>query len=71
MLADAEALGVELRDYHQPLHSMAPLRGHQTVGRLEATAELAERIVSLPMANDLDDRSLDRICSVALSALED
>jgi dTDP-4-amino-4,6-dideoxygalactose transaminase len=71
MLANGEASGVELRDYHQPLHWLAPLRGHETVGRLEVTEELAERIVSLPMANDLDDRGLDRICSVALSGLED
>ena len=71
MLGRAETSGVELRDYHQPLHLMEPLRRYETVGRLEVTAELAGRIVSLPMANDLDDSSLDRICSVALSALSD
>jgi dTDP-4-amino-4,6-dideoxygalactose transaminase len=48
---------------------MAPLRGYKTIGDLEVTTELAGRIVSLPMANDLDDQSLDRICSCALRAL--
>jgi dTDP-4-amino-4,6-dideoxygalactose transaminase len=48
---------------------MPPLRGYETVGHLEVTTGLAERIVSLPMANELDDRSLDRICSAALRAL--
>jgi dTDP-4-amino-4,6-dideoxygalactose transaminase len=69
MLVQADALGVELRDYHQPLHLMPALRRYETVGRLDATTELGSRIVSLPMANDLDDYSLDRICSLALGAL--
>jgi dTDP-4-amino-4,6-dideoxygalactose transaminase len=69
LLAEANSLGVELRDYHQPLHLMPPLRRYEAVGRLDATIELASRIVSLPMANDLDDGSLDCICSLALGAL--
>jgi dTDP-4-amino-4,6-dideoxygalactose transaminase len=71
LLANAQASGVELRDYYRPLHLMPPLRRHETVEHLEVTSELAERIVSLPMANDLDDSSLDRICSAALRALRE
>jgi dTDP-4-amino-4,6-dideoxygalactose transaminase len=71
LLASAQASGVELRDYYRPLHLMPPLRGYETVGHLEVTTELAERIVSLPMANDLDDRSVDRICLAALGALRE
>jgi len=69
ILVEAEAAGVELRNYHQPLHLMAPLRGHEMVGGLEVTRELGARILSLPMANDLDDRSLELICSSVLGAL--
>ena len=69
ILAKGEAAGVELRTYHQPLHAMAALRGHEAVGSLEVTGELGERIVSLPMSNDLDDASLDRICSSVLRAI--
>jgi dTDP-4-amino-4,6-dideoxygalactose transaminase len=69
LLAKAPESDVEVRDYYRPLHLMAPLRGYKTIGDLEVTTELAGRIVSLPMANDLDDQSLDRICSCALRAL--
>jgi dTDP-4-amino-4,6-dideoxygalactose transaminase len=70
ILVEAEVAGVELRNYHRPLHVMAPLRAHEKVGDLEVTRELGARILSLPMANDLDDRSLDRICSSVLGALD-
>jgi dTDP-4-amino-4,6-dideoxygalactose transaminase len=69
ILAEGEAAGVELRTYHQPLHAMAALRGHEAVGSLEVTSELGARIVSLPMSNSLDDASLDRICSSVLRAI--
>jgi dTDP-4-amino-4,6-dideoxygalactose transaminase len=68
-LVEAEAAGVELRTYHQPLHLMAPLRAHETVGGLEVTGELGRCIVSLPMANDLDEEVVDRICSAVIGAL--
>jgi dTDP-4-amino-4,6-dideoxygalactose transaminase len=70
ILAKGEAGGIELRTYHQPLHAMAALRRHAVVGSLEVTCELGARIVSLPMSNDLDDASLDRICSSVLRAID-
>jgi dTDP-4-amino-4,6-dideoxygalactose transaminase len=69
ILVEAEAAGVEMRNYHQPLHLMGPLRRHETIGGLEVTRELGARIVSLPMANDLDDASLNCICLSVLGAL--
>jgi dTDP-4-amino-4,6-dideoxygalactose transaminase len=68
VLAEADAAGVELRTYHQPLHLMAPLQRHDAVEKLEVTRELGERILSLPMANDLDEEAIGRICSAVIGA---
>jgi dTDP-4-amino-4,6-dideoxygalactose transaminase len=44
---------IELRTYYEPLHLMPAFREVPRVGSLDATSSLGERILSLPMANDL------------------
>jgi dTDP-4-amino-4,6-dideoxygalactose transaminase len=55
---------VELRTYHEPLHSMAPLRRYEKQGDLLVTRDLAARMLSLPLANDLTDDEISRICAL-------
>ncbi len=52
---------VELRTYYEPLHRMPAFRAVAAEGGLAATEALADSIVSLPMAVDLDDRELELI----------
>ena len=66
ILERAVQIGVELRTYHQPLHSVEPLRNYPVVGSLEVTEDLGSRIVSLPMANSLDERSIELISAATL-----
>ena len=69
MLRRAESSGVEVRTYHQPLHSMPSLRDHATVGSLSVSADLGSRIICLPMANDLSEAEIERIQDCCLPAL--
>jgi dTDP-4-amino-4,6-dideoxygalactose transaminase len=55
---------VELRTYHEPLHSMAPLGRYETQGDLPVTRDLAARMLSLPLANDLTEDEISRICAL-------
>ena len=66
ILERAVQMGVELRTYHEPLHLMEQLRNQPVVGSMDVTADLGSRIVSLPMANDLDERSVELISATAL-----
>ena len=66
ILERAVQMGVELRTYHQPLHPVEPLRNQPVVGSLEVTEDLGSRIVSLPMANRLDERSIELISAATL-----
>ena len=61
ILARAAELRVEVRTYHAPLHLIASLAEYEVSGAVDVTEELASRIVSLPMANDLDQGELERI----------
>lgn len=56
---------VELRTYYEPLHQMAQFSECAQADELAVTADLGERIVSLPMANDLSDDAIDEIVDVA------
>ena len=58
-----------MRTYYEPLHLAPALRHHETDGSLAITEDLASRIISLPMANDLTSDELDLICSVVEDAL--
>ncbi len=58
----AEALDVELRAYFEtPLHAHPPFAKFVRADALAVTEDLAERCLSLPMANDLSARDLERI----------
>lgn len=59
---------IEVRVYFDPpMHRLAPFAGCRTVGDLEGTEWLSQRIVGLPMANDLSLSSLERIRDLVLS----
>jgi dTDP-4-amino-4,6-dideoxygalactose transaminase len=70
ILRRGQEVGVELRTYHEALHLMEQLREHPVVGSLEVTVDLAARILSLPMANDLDAQSVDLVCDCVAGAVE-
>ena len=54
--------GVELRRYYdRPLHRESPYEHGSAVGTLPVTLELAQRTLTLPMANDLDADELVRV----------
>ena len=52
---------VELRTYHQPLHRSPAFAAMPTMGDLPVTLDLAARILSLPMYQDMTDDELDGI----------
>jgi dTDP-4-amino-4,6-dideoxygalactose transaminase len=68
ILAHARDMKIEMRAYHQPLHRFPRLSRHARAGSLEVTEHLASRVLSLPMANDINDDELDQICSCVLEA---
>jgi dTDP-4-amino-4,6-dideoxygalactose transaminase len=60
---------VEVRTYYEPLHEMPVFRHWPTVGGgLQQTTGLHDRILCLPMANDLTEREQEVIASVLRSA---
>ena len=62
VLAAAAAARVELRTYFSPpLHVMPAYRACRRADELTVTSQLAERIVSLPMADAMSARDRDRI----------
>jgi dTDP-4-amino-4,6-dideoxygalactose transaminase len=61
-LTHARRRGVELRTYFSvPLHRMPAFASTPAAGALARTEDLAARILSLPMANDLSDDDIDAI----------
>lgn len=61
VLAAAAEAGIELRTYFDPpLHQEAAFAG-AAAGPLPVTEELARRVVSLPMADDLLPRDVERV----------
>jgi dTDP-4-amino-4,6-dideoxygalactose transaminase len=68
-LAAAEARGIEIRSYFDPpLHRMAAFSGFPRVASLDVADSLAERMLSLPMANDLSEDAVERIVSCVIAA---
>ena len=62
-------LGIELRAYFStPLHRMPAFESKRVAGDLSHTRELASRVLSLPMANDLSDQDADSIMACLVSA---
>ncbi len=62
--------GVEVRTYFDPpLHKLEAFSRATVAGSLENTEALAQRIVSLPMANDITTSSLERIRDLVLEAI--
>lgn len=56
---------VEVRTYYEPLHQIEPFRRWGIAdGNLQQTDELCERILCLPMANDLADVELEMIAAI-------
>jgi dTDP-4-amino-4,6-dideoxygalactose transaminase len=70
ILRRGREVGVELRTYHEALHLMDALREHPVVGSLDTTVDLAARILSLPMANDLDAEGVALVCDCVAGAVE-
>ena len=62
ILAAAEGR-VELRTYYHPLH-LTQAFGSADRGDLAVTEAISERILCLPMAEDLDGREIDAIARV-------
>jgi dTDP-4-amino-4,6-dideoxygalactose transaminase len=61
--------GIELRAYFStPLHRMPAFASKQVAGDLRHTRELASRVLSLPMANDLSDQDADSIVACLVTA---
>ena len=52
---------VEVRTYYEPLHGMPAFANTQRVGELGMTDDLARRMLSLPMADDLNGDEIDAI----------
>ena len=64
VLANAARDHIQLRAYYaQPLHRMAAFREVPVCGELPCTEGLAERVLSLPMANDITEQQVDRIAA--------
>jgi dTDP-4-amino-4,6-dideoxygalactose transaminase len=62
--------GIELRAYFEvPAHRMAPFAAAPAVGNLRVTDDVAARCLSLPMANDLTEDSIERIVTCCLDAM--
>jgi dTDP-4-amino-4,6-dideoxygalactose transaminase len=57
----AAAGRVSVRTYYRPLHQMPGFAQAACIGELPGTRELADRIVCLPMAEDLTDAEIDLV----------
>jgi dTDP-4-amino-4,6-dideoxygalactose transaminase len=63
--------GIEMRTYFSvPLHRMSAFASAPVAGDLHRTDELASRVLSLPMANDISDGDVDAIVACLAAAAE-
>jgi dTDP-4-amino-4,6-dideoxygalactose transaminase len=70
-LAVSRDAGIEVRSYFStPLHRMPAFAGAPVAGDLRVTEDLAARMLSLPMANDLAAEDIDVIVDALASAGE-
>jgi dTDP-4-amino-4,6-dideoxygalactose transaminase len=71
LIAAAAAAGIECRKYFSmPLHREARYAQCERTGGLGATQRLADRILSLPMSDDMAERDIDRICTALTAFVE-
>ena len=69
LIAALEGERIECRKYFAaPLHREARYSDCERIGRLDGTRRLSERILSLPMANDMANTDIERICDARRSA---
>jgi dTDP-4-amino-4,6-dideoxygalactose transaminase len=64
VLEEAARRGITLRTYYDPLHRMPAFAACRRADALAVTEELAARMVSLPMAVDLDEGEIGAIADV-------
>ena len=69
MLAASERRGIALRTYYDPLHQMPAFANFAQADELETTRQLGERMLSLPMAVDLDESQLSAIVELIESVV--
>lgn len=67
-LSSGAAAGVELRDYHVPLHTTPAFSACARADTLSVTADLSERSVSFPMADYLTADDLNLILNAVPSS---
>jgi dTDP-4-amino-4,6-dideoxygalactose transaminase len=70
VLAQAPGRGIEIRCYHAPLHTLAAFDAYASGNTLPITQQLASLTLSLPLANDLSDDEMERICDLLLTCAE-
>lgn len=61
ILAEGRRREIGLRTYYDPLHLMPAFASYELAGELTATSELTPRMLSLPMAVELEPDELERI----------
>lgn len=70
VLRQAADAGVEVKVYFAPpMHRVPAFKQFSTFGSLAVTEDLVQRIVCLPMSNNIEARELDLVRSLVLSAL--
>lgn len=70
LLGNAQDARVEVRAYFDPpMHRVRSFAGFATAGSLATTESLSERIIGLPMANDISHASLVRLRNLVLGSL--
>jgi dTDP-4-amino-4,6-dideoxygalactose transaminase len=70
VLARAREQQIEIRSYHAPLHLQPAFGACTAAGSLPVTEELSRHTLSLPLANDLADREIERVASLLRSCAE-
>lgn len=58
-----DAVGVEHRQYYEPVHHQSMFKHAATAGPLAVTEDLAARIMSLPVYDDMEDALVDTIAA--------
>jgi dTDP-4-amino-4,6-dideoxygalactose transaminase len=69
VLDDAILRGIGVRTYYDPLHLMPAFAGCELADDLQATVRLGERMVSLPMAVDLNSEEIEAVVGLAQVAV--
>jgi dTDP-4-amino-4,6-dideoxygalactose transaminase len=67
VLVAAQREQIEIRSYHAPLHQLPAFAPYPARTALPVTEELAALTLSLPLANAMPERELDRISGLLCS----